>query len=87
MTEKVLPLFFPLVLLLKAYAGGVRSLPVLPPWRIARDLSMPRAEELRALPDVEALEAVLARLLVFDYGEGERGDGELCDAACSARIR
>ncbi|CAM9923968.1 unnamed protein product, partial [Hapterophycus canaliculatus] len=60
-----------------ARAGGVRSLPVLPPWCCGprgRALGLPAAEELEGLPDGEALEAVLARLLVFG-GAGGGGDG------------
>ncbi|CAM9587017.1 unnamed protein product, partial [Scytosiphon promiscuus] len=58
-----------------ARAGGVRSLPVLSPWCCGprgRSLALPAAEELEDLPDGEALEAVLQRLLVVG---GVGGDG------------
>ncbi|CAN0296275.1 unnamed protein product, partial [Ectocarpus fasciculatus] len=62
-----------------ARAGGIRSLPVLPPWccgKRRRVLRLPAADDLEELPDGQALETVLARLLVFGTGDEGDADGE-----------
>ncbi|CBN75506.1 expressed unknown protein [Ectocarpus siliculosus] len=63
-----------------ARAGGIRSLPVLPPWccgNRGRVLRLPAASDLEEMADGQALETVLARLLVFGTGaEGDDGGEE-----------
>lgn len=48
----------------KSGAGGMRQLPVLPPWCAARELQgLPGVEELESMPDARALEVILGTIL------------------------